>query len=204
MTKSLQTLASAAVLAAGLVGPITAQEPPALTTPVSPPAPAVSARSLVALKLQVVVSRFQGEKKISSLPYALSVNNDHMLSRLRMGSKVAVLSGPRPPEGDDKNNFPFNSFTYQDVGTNIDCYALSTDDGRFRIEITIQDTSVYSDAKSNPQGEPPTLKDVPTFRTFTSSQTLILKDGQTTQFTSATDRVSGEVTKVDVTLTVVK
>lgn len=63
---------------------------------------------------------------------------------------------------------------------------------------------MYSQGQPSPQGEPPTLKDIPTFRTFTSSQTLILKDGQTTQFTTATDRVSGEVTKVDVTLTVVK
>jgi hypothetical protein len=148
--------------------------------------------------VQVVLSRYQGEKKISSMPYTLSVNNDHMQSRLRMGSKVAVLSRARP---DDKNS---ESFSYQDVGTNIDCYALSTDDGRFRVEITIQDTSVYSESKTDAQGEPPALKDIPTFRTFTSSQTLILKDGQTTQFTTATDKVSGEVTKVDVTLNVVK
>ena len=104
----------------------------------------------------------------------------------------------------EDKNAAFPSFTYQDVGINIDCFALSTDDGRFRVEITIQDTSGVLEPKSNPQSEPPTLKDIPTFRTFTSSQTLILRDGQTTQFTTATDRVSGEVTKVDVTLTVVK
>jgi hypothetical protein len=33
---------------------------------------------------------------------------------------------------------------------------------------------------------------------------MILKDGQSAQFTSATDKVSGEVTRVDVTLFVVK
>jgi hypothetical protein len=32
----------------------------------------------------------------------------------------------------------------------------------------------------------------------------MLKDGQTAQFTTATDKVSGDVIKVDVTLTVVK
>jgi hypothetical protein len=192
-------------LAAAFGGPVTAQEPPAFPIPVPPPIPTVTAKNLVPLKVQVVLSRYQGEKKISSMPYTLSVNNDHMQSRLRMGSRVAVLSGsgPRQPSAEDKNT-PFPSYTYQDVGTNIDCYALSTDDGRFRIEITIQDTSVYSEGRNDPQGEPPKLKDIPTFRTFTSSQTLILKDGQTTQFTTATDKVSGEVTKVDVTLNVVK
>ena len=195
MTKVLKSLASATLMTAAFGGPVTAQEPPP---------PQVAVKNLVPLKVQVVVSRYQGEKKTSSLPYTLSVNNDHMLSRLRMGSKVAVLALPRPPAAPEDKNIPVGPFSYQDVGTNIDCYALSTDDGRFRIEITIQDTSVYSDGQSSTQGEPPRLKDIPTFRTFTSSQTLILKDGQTTQFTTAADRVSGEVTKVDVTLTVVK
>jgi type II/III secretion system protein len=196
VTKYLQTLASAAVLATALGSPAVAQEPPGSPFPVTPAQPAV--KTLVPLKVLVVLSRYQGEKKISSMPYTLSVNNDHMQSRLRMGSKVPVLTRSRP---DDKNS---ESFSYQDVGTNIDCYALSTDDGRFRIEITIQDTSVYSEGKIDTQGEPPGLKEIPTFRTFMSSQTLILKDGQSTQFTTATDKVSGEVTKVDVTLTVVK
>jgi hypothetical protein len=202
--KALRTLGTATLMAAAFGGPAAAQEQPALPPPNTSPSPAVSAKNLVPLKVQVVVSRYQGEKKTSSLPYTLSVNNDHMLSRLRMGSKVAVLTLPRPPGAAEDKNVPPGSFTYQDVGTNIDCFALSTDDGRFRIEITIQDTSVYSQGQPNPQGETPTLKDIPTFRTFTSSQTLILRDGQTTQFTTATDRVSGEVTKVDVTLTVVK
>jgi hypothetical protein len=44
----------------------------------------------------------------------------------------------------------------------------------------------------------------PWLQSFRSSQTLILKDCQTTQYTTATDKVSGEVVKIDVTLTVVK
>ena len=42
------------------------------------------------------------------------------------------------------------------------------------------------------------------FRSFKLSNTLLLKDGQSTQLTSASDKVSGEVLRVDVTLTVVK
>jgi hypothetical protein len=33
---------------------------------------------------------------------------------------------------------------------------------------------------------------------------MVLKDGQSAQFTAATDKVSGEVTRVEVTLNVVK
>ena len=53
------------VLATAFGAVVRAQAPP---TP--PPG------SDTAIQLQVVVSRYQGEKKISSLPYSLSVNPD--------------------------------------------------------------------------------------------------------------------------------
>jgi hypothetical protein len=48
------------------------------------------------------------------------------------------------------------------------------------------------------------VKGSPTFRTFVLTNSAILKDSQSTQFTSATDKVSGETVKVDVMLNVVK
>jgi hypothetical protein len=45
---------------------------------------------------------------------------------------------------------------------------------------------------------------VPMFRSFNSSVRLLLRDGQTTQYASATDPVIGELTKIDVTLNVLK
>lgn len=41
-------------------------------------------------------------------------------------------------------------------------------------------------------------------RSFRSASTLVLRDGQTRQFTAATDRVNGEVVRIEVTLRVVK
>ena len=41
-------------------------------------------------------------------------------------------------------------------------------------------------------------------RNFEAENTLVLRDGQTRQFTAAADRVTGEVVKVDVTLKVAK
>jgi len=41
-------------------------------------------------------------------------------------------------------------------------------------------------------------------RSFNSSFQVLLRDGQTNQYTSATDPVTGEVTKIDVTLNVLK
>ena len=43
---------------------------------------------------------------------------------------------------------------------------------------------------------------VPVFRSFGSSNTLVLRDGQSRQYTAAADRVTGESIRVDVALTV--
>ena len=45
---------------------------------------------------------------------------------------------------------------------------------------------------------------MPAFRNFTSNFNILLKDGQTAQYASATDPVSGETLKVDVTINVLK
>jgi hypothetical protein len=44
----------------------------------------------------------------------------------------------------------------------------------------------------------------PVLRSFTSNFTILLRDGQTAQYTTATDQVSGEVLKIDATLNVLK
>jgi hypothetical protein len=48
------------------------------------------------------------------------------------------------------------------------------------------------------------LADPMAFRTFSFSNTLALRDGQTVQFATATDKITGEVLKVEVTITVMK
>ena len=117
-----------------------------------------------------------------------------------MGAQVPVMM-VAPPVLEGKPMPMPQSFQYKDVGTNIDCSANSTDDGRFRLMITIDDNSVIADP-AEPQSLIP--KGTPSFRSFRTSEALLLKDGQSIQFTSATDKVTGDVVKVDVTLTVVK
>jgi hypothetical protein len=67
----------------------------------------------------------------------------------------------------------------------------------------VSDTSVDLPSPTG-QGAMQTLNEVPIIRNFTSTNELTLRDGQSAQFTAATDRISGEVTRVDVTLNVVK
>ena len=140
-------------------------------------------KPLTPLKVQVVIARYEGDKKVSSLPYILAVTANHdQGANVRMGSQVPVQMGQGTVE-------------YKNVGTNIDCGVTSTDDGKFRVYVSIEDSSVM-ERRSN--DFPPTL------RTFLFRNTVVLKDGQTAQFTAAADKVTGEVVKVDVSLAVEK
>jgi hypothetical protein len=87
---------------------------------------------------------------------------------------------------------------YMDVGTNIDSNARPLPDGRFEVFVSIEDKSVATAGQVAP------MSTMPFVRTFQTSNYLVLRDGQTRQYTAAADRVTGEVIKVDVTLRVVK
>jgi hypothetical protein len=144
------------------------------------------------LKVLVVISRYQGEKKLSSQPYTISIRADGVGASLRMGMQVAVPSAG--PEGK-------STVVYKDVGTAIDCVARSLEGGRYQLELTIDDSSLAADD----QIPAPFAKGIPQFRSFRiQRETAFLRDGQTTQLTTAAEKVTGEVAKIDVTLNVVK
>jgi hypothetical protein len=202
---------SAIVVTTLLGGSAGAQEQSASQLP-KVPTPAIQTKALVPLKVQIVLSRFQGEKKVSSLPYTLVVNaNDGELTpggrfapftvaRQRTGAEVPVTTLAAPKESPVQG--PMGPVSYHAIGTNIDCFAYSLDGDRFKLDIAIEDTSVYAEGQAA-QGVAK-LIDIPSFRTFQSKNTVILKDGQSSQFTAATDKISGEMTRVDVSVTVVK
>ena len=197
MTKHLKRLAFVVPLVVALAsGDAGAQGPPAK-------------KPNVPLQVQVVMSRYQGEKKISSVPYTLSVNANTLQdggrpSQLRMGARVPVPAWPPTVDGKPVTGLLTgpSPVTYEHIGTNIDCSASSTDDGRFEVNISIEDTSIYLDGQRTDDASK--LSGPPIFRSFQSSNELILRDGQSTEFTAATDRISGEITKVEVTLRVMK
>ena len=145
------------------------------------------------LKVQVVLSRFEGERKIASMPYTLLVNAGERDNRvtLRMGVSVPVTG--------------VNSVTYNDIGTNMDCLATIGDGGRYRITLSVNHTAVFdSNEKQLQAGVPRAGSNAQLIRSFTSSFFLNLKDGETGQSIAATDPVTGEVMKIDVTVHVVK
>ena len=70
----------------------------------------------------------------------------------------------------------------------------------FRVEVTLEESSVYMGDKSLT----PAPLTAPSFRTFKLTNNVVLKDGQTTQVTSAADPLTGDIVRVDLTLNVVK
>jgi len=179
---------TAAALVAALVVPAVAQE--------QKPAPDKSSQTV---KVQITLSRYQGEKKVSSLPYMLTVNTDERShsgrANLRLGTQVPITTMQR--QAGDANAPALPTVVYKDVGTNIDCIVNAYEDGRFRLELTVEDSSVeVADGKPIPSNPP--------FRSFRTINTVLLRDGQSTQYSTATDKVSGDVWKVDVALTAVR
>jgi type II secretory pathway component GspD/PulD (secretin) len=153
--------------------------------------------SPVPLKLQVVISRFDADKKISSMPYMMSVNAGRQAT-LRIGTSVPIASTTfTPAAAGAPSTSPLTSYNYRDVGTNIDARTTSADDGRYAVELSVEDSSVEDRPIAN-------AAQMPALRSFRFSNSFMLKDGQTAQFITAVDKVTGVVTKVDVTLTVVK
>lgn len=149
------------------------------------------------VRLQVVLSRYQGDKKVASLPYTLSANANGEPARLRMGLNVPLRY--------ESKDYPGN-VAFKSVGNNVDCTVLGLEDGRFRVSCNIEQSSVYangSGGKPGPGAGQANL--VPPVLTHFSSETLvILADGQSAQHSTATDPVTGEVARIDVTLNVVK
>ena len=176
--------------------PAGAQEQPASGS--KPPA----ARQ-IPLRVQLVVSRYLGEKKVSSLPYTLSVvANDNDKTSLRMGVDVPIPNTVFSPVAEGgKASAPMTSYNYRSIGTNIDCAARTLEEGVYKLDLAVEDSSIFVAEK--PLTGMPGLP-APSVRRFTSSFNLLLRDGQTVQHTAATDPVSGEILRVEVTLTVLK
>jgi Bacterial type II and III secretion system protein len=187
-------VAAAAVLVVALGTPGRAQEqkPATSTAPTTMPN---------TLRVQLTVSRYQGEKKISSLPYTMTIHADERnrnvgRANIRLGTQVPITTMSRA--SGDANAPMVPTVQYRDVGTNIDCIATALEDGRFRLDLTVEDSSVETAAAV---GGTPTN---PAFKSFRTNDSLLLRDTQSAEFSTATDKVNGDVWKVNVALTIVK
>ena len=186
-----------------------AQDKPAT----EPPAPEAIEQPA---KLQIVLTEYDGTKKISSMPYSIPfiLSRAALTSSLRMGVRVPVNS--------TTSKTGESSLTYVDVGTNIDVsdidyrinqsHLLSTP-GRFSVQLKIDRSSLYVPSRDKDghidggkdwtAGDPPPGNE-PMIRQFRGDVTLLLRDGQEAEATVATDPLTGRVLKVEAVLNILK
>ena len=159
------------------------------------------------VKVQIVFTEFEGEKKLKSLPYVLYINapnapewKSSSFVKLRVGSRVPVYTGGNT-----------GSMTYLDVGTNIDGRAAYSGDGRLLLQTKIERSWVEGGvsvpvARSDGSASETSSGHFqePIVRQFVSEFDLKLREGQSVESTMATDPLSGKVLKVDVSFTIVK
>jgi hypothetical protein len=149
------------------------------------------------LRVQVTISRFEGERKVAAMPYSLLVNAGDRDNRVALRIGVAVPIANAGKDG--------STVTVHDIGTNMDCTATPADSGRFRITLALNYSSVYESDQRHLQATPPRPGDsTQLVRSFTTSFSMLLRNGENGQSLAATDPVTGEVMKIDVSLTVLK
>jgi hypothetical protein len=156
-----------------------------------------TSKNIVPLKVTVVFYEYDGEKKLSTLPYVLLLKTDESsryVGKVRIGVKVPIWTGGKE-----------SAIQYQDVGSNLDCFAQVAEDGRYMLDLSLERSSIYPNSSEYPAASKPDEQPhQPLVRQFRANLALMLRDGQTTQNTVATDPLNGHTVKVEVTLNVVK
>jgi hypothetical protein len=160
------------------------------------------------VKLQIVLSEYDGTKKIANLSYFMPLivagKPSGAYSTLRIGVKVPVTTGDSKTGG--------TQIQYIDVGTNIDARVAHADDGKYQVDLKVDRSSLYVTSRDRDgkiagkewsDGEaPPTTQ--PLVRQYRGDVGMFLREGQPSEGTVATDPLTGHVFKVEVTLNIVK
>jgi hypothetical protein len=151
------------------------------------------------LRLDIVLSEYDGTKEVNNLPYTLfleSAPNNRRNRAIRMGLKIPIVVSTSGTSQQTQ---------YQDIGTNIDARATTIGDGLYDLDMNVDRSSVYSaNQATGTSGTTPQVGGVPVVRAFRSSFDVALRDGQTEQGPSATDPFNGHVLKTSITLHVIK
>jgi hypothetical protein len=166
------------------------------------------------VQVDVVLTRWQGEKKISSLPFVLIATAGPLprggnSTSIRMGVDVPIgtsTSSATQTTGAQGNSpraveTTKSETVFRNVGTDIDTQVSRTDQTSFSVFLNLRDSSIFSSDASKPLT---TISDPTAFRTFTASNSLPMIDGQTRLFGLGTDKVTGETVRVEVKLTILK
>lgn len=96
---------------------------------------------LMTFKVDVALTRLQGDKVLGTSPFSLIVSGVNNIAQLRIGIEVPSGTTPTTAEGARAET------TFKTVGTSIDAFVTSRvpDEGRYPLQLSINDTAVFSD-----------------------------------------------------------
>ena len=175
-TAMITALSTSALLPSTFTAECTGRERTIVVHPINPP--------FLIPACEVVPAPWTDERTLrETVDLIRSIGQVPIPMTVFQGSAGTAASGP-----------PTRSFNYQNIGTTIAASATQTDD-RFRVTLTVDDSSVVP--AKDPDG-------FVTLKSLKTSNLLLLTDGQRADFLAATDKVTGEVTRIVVTVTVLK
>jgi hypothetical protein len=167
------------------------------------------------LRVSVVISRYEGERKVASTPNTFLLAaypretpaSKHPKAELKMGVEVPIPVTTFAPASGEKGGTlaPATSFQYRNVGTNIQCRAREIGGGVFEIELWLETSTVYAGAEKKDvayEAQAPGGRTM--FRTFNVMLNPLLRDGESVETVASADPVTGEVVKVNVSMAIVK
>src|SRR3984893_14949055 len=160
--------------------------------------PEERAKPTIPVKVQVVFSEFDGEKKIVSMPYSFTAITNEKLggyygTSLRTGVRVPVDAGG-----------PEQKTNYMDVGSNIDCGLRTTDDDRYHLYMIFERSALSPNSGAQSEKLQVSRPDAPPLvRQFKASVNMILTDAQTSE-TVSTDPINGHSLHLSVSINVPK
>lgn len=180
------------LLLAALVVPFWPAHAQQATTDKPKPKPAIP------MKVQILFTEWDGDKKVSSLPYTFSVIVDEKSTgryavNLRTGVRV-------PVELDAKDQ----KTSYLEIGTNIDCGIHEEEEGKFRVLLNFDRSALYPNRSAEGERLVNEPNGMPLLRQFRISDDLLMKDGQTSDLILSTDPLNGHVLKASVTINSLK
>src|SRR5271170_4302292 len=139
--------------------------------------PAASEKSVTPLRVQVVFTEFDGDKKVGSLPYTFLVNADDR------GAPAAVRMTLHVPVEMSSTGGAKHVGQYP-LSTNLDGRAEKTEDGRFLLRLSLEKNSIYltgANQKLSSLGGNEVSDGDPVQQDFRTQVNLLIRDGQTMQ-----------------------
>lgn len=168
----------------------------------------------IPLKAQFLVTEYDGEKKITSLPYTATMTTSptgrrETMGSLRAGARIPVATGSSAATAAGTATPQANTeFQYIDVGTNIDFWVWQWPDNRYLVSGNLELSSLFAkgeadEPKDKVTGETAPLED-PIVHQARGFFSIVVREGQPGEAISLTDPITGRVFKLEVTVNTVK